>query len=147
MKAQNTISPLKCESRDEKPDIDGKGNPIAQTPFRQEDKIKLQWKPSPEVINGIRLARLQKAKDYEDALVCRHGEVWEYSPTHYAAVVTDARAANRLITRLELNKKRRSEGEELMFQFPKAQLDHVLAVLDPITDVLEAVEKANNFGL
>jgi hypothetical protein len=108
--------------------------------------VKLKWKPSPEVINGIRLARLQKAKDYEDALVCRHGEVWEYSPTHYAAVVTEARAANRLISRLDLNKKKRAEGDELMFQFPKDQLDLVLAVLDPITDILDAVEKANNFG-
>jgi len=131
------------------------------------DAKKAKWLKSENIIAGYRCVELKKLDlNYEKeeernrwrphreettevALVCEHGEIYEYSASQYGFVVTNHKVANKLIALLDLEKSLRIPGEDLLGVFPKdgVTLTSVLNVMTPVSDTKFAVEKANDFGL
>ncbi len=87
-----------------------------------------QWQKSSKRI--FNFPSIQNTVTGENALVCRHGEVWE-DGTRYGVLVTNNRIANWIAAKLD----RRGDykvGDEALFKITTEELGSVIALLQPI---------------
>lgn len=77
---------------------------------------------------------------HEWSIPCRHGELFGLATArevlpYRSCFIWQHKVANQVIAELGVNKKLRSEGEEVQFEVPPGMVSRVLALLEPVASV------------
>jgi hypothetical protein len=108
-----------------------------------------KWRPSENRIGTRRAIELKTPmapNTHETCLVGRYGEIWEYSKTQYAAVITSVSIANKLAP-LFNKKAEYSNGDEMLIRFGKEHLETVASAIKIVKNQDIQATLAENFGL